>query len=188
MEFLERTLREYGYFATGIGCFLEGETILLVAAFLANHGYLRLEWVILVAAVGAFLGDIVTYLLGIWKAEMIIHKVGLVRRHLPKAQRFLARYGALSIFLMRFSYGLRATTGIVCGVLGMAPAKFVILAAASCALWATIIGVAGYLFGHATEGLLRHVQHYEKIIVIALIAVSFLIWIIRNLPRRKNNA
>jgi membrane protein DedA with SNARE-associated domain len=43
---LESVLTTYGYFALMIGTFLEGETILIAAGFLAHRGYLELPWVI----------------------------------------------------------------------------------------------------------------------------------------------
>lgn len=180
---LEHLLENYGYLATGIGCLLEGETILLVAAFLAHKGYLQLQWVIAVAALGSFLGDILTYFLGQWKTEAIVRKFSTIRRNLPKAQKYLERHGVLAIFLMRFSYGLRATTGIVYGMVGMPAPKFIFLAAISCAFWAIIIGFAGYFFGQAAEKLLSHIAHYEKVIAAILLLVGFVFWIVRFLSQ-----
>ncbi len=185
MAWLEHLVKNYGYLATGIGCFFEGETILLVAAFLAHKGYLRIEWVMLIAAVGAFLGDMVAYLLGIWQAELIIQKSRLVRQHLPKAQSFLERYGAIGIFFMRFSYGLRACTGVVCGIAGMASTKFAFYAAVTCGLWAVLVGGAAYIFGQTIAIFLDRIEHYEKIIAAIGLAVGLLIWLVRYW-RKKN--
>ncbi len=185
MEWLEHLVQNYGYLATGLGCFFEGETILLVAAFLAHTGYLRIEWVVLIAAAGAFLGDIVAYWLGIWKGKTIIQKSRLVRQYLPKAQRFLERYGALSLFLMRFSYGLRACTGVVCGLAGMAMAKFALYAALACGLWAILVGGAAYLFGHVVAALLERIEHYEKIVAALALVAGLVIWTVQYRRRQK---
>lgn len=50
-------LLSYGYIAVLLGTFLEGETILIMAGFAAQSGYLNLYWVIGVATIGSFLGD-----------------------------------------------------------------------------------------------------------------------------------
>lgn len=179
MTWLEHLLQNYGYWATGIGCFFEGETILLVAAFLAHKGYLRIEGVVLMAAAGAFLGDMVAYGLGRWQAEALIRRSRLLQKSLPKAQRFLERYGAAGIFLMRFSYGLRACTGVVCGIAGMALPKFTLYAAVTCGAWAVLVGGAAYIFGHAIAGLFERIAHYEKIIAVIALAAGVVIWVMR---------
>ena len=46
---LEILVSAYGYPALFIGTFLEGETILVIAGFLAHRGYLELPWVIVIA-------------------------------------------------------------------------------------------------------------------------------------------
>jgi len=61
----------YGYVAVFLGVMAEnagiplpGETILLAAGFFASQGHFSLAAVILLAAVGAMVGDNVGYLLG----------------------------------------------------------------------------------------------------------------------------
>ena len=46
---LESIVENYGYAALLVGTFLEGETILVIAGFLAHRGYLHLPWVFIVA-------------------------------------------------------------------------------------------------------------------------------------------
>jgi membrane protein DedA with SNARE-associated domain len=57
-------IQQYGYMAVFVGSVLEGETLLLLAGLAAHRGYLRLEWIIVVAAAGAFLGDQICFLGG----------------------------------------------------------------------------------------------------------------------------
>lgn len=54
---LESLVTSYGYPAVLVGTFLEGETILVLAGFLAHRGYLDLPLVILTAFLGTFTGD-----------------------------------------------------------------------------------------------------------------------------------
>lgn len=53
----ESELIKYGYAALAVGTFLEGETILVIAGFLAHRGYLSMDLVILSAFLGTFFGD-----------------------------------------------------------------------------------------------------------------------------------
>ena len=49
---LQSLIENYGYLAILIGTFLEGETIVILAGFAAQLGYLELPWVIVTAIAG----------------------------------------------------------------------------------------------------------------------------------------
>ncbi|MDD2409055.1 MAG: hypothetical protein PHF02_09530, partial [Tepidiphilus sp.] len=55
---------QYGYLAVFVGCFLEGETILLLASYAARRGYLDPWLVWAVAAFAGTLGDLFFFWLG----------------------------------------------------------------------------------------------------------------------------
>jgi membrane protein DedA with SNARE-associated domain len=57
-------VQDYGYYAVFVGALLEGETVLAMAGYAAFEGYLKLERVILIAAIGGFLGDQFFFYLG----------------------------------------------------------------------------------------------------------------------------
>jgi len=79
-------------------------------------------WPIWVAgAVGAALGDWLSYWVGIKLGPAVAH-VWPLSRHpdlLPKGETFVAKWGALGIFLGRFSGPLRATVPLVAGIFAM---------------------------------------------------------------------
>lgn len=60
----ESLLNDYGYPLLLIGTFLEGETILILAAVAAHLGYLSLQWVIACAFLGTLCGDQLYFYLG----------------------------------------------------------------------------------------------------------------------------
>ena len=68
---LEELVRNYGYIIIVIGTFLEGETILVVAGFLAYSGYLQLPFVILAGFAGTFAGDQLYFYLGRYQGKDI---------------------------------------------------------------------------------------------------------------------
>ncbi|WP_424792969.1 DedA family protein, partial [Pseudomonas aeruginosa] len=61
---LQQFLQDFGYFALFLGTFFEGETILVLAGFLAFRGYMQLDTVILTAFLGSYAGDQLWYFLG----------------------------------------------------------------------------------------------------------------------------
>src|SRR6184192_3049188 len=60
----EVLLHKFGYLAVFVGTFLEGETILVMAGFFAERGYLEIVAVIFVAAAGAYVGHVFWFRLG----------------------------------------------------------------------------------------------------------------------------
>jgi len=61
---LPQLLSQYGYLAVFVGALLEGESILLLAGYAANGGYLSFWIVVAIAFFGATLGDQMFFFLG----------------------------------------------------------------------------------------------------------------------------
>ena len=51
---LQQFLHDFGYFALFLGTFFEGETILVLAGFLAFRGYMDINIVVVVAFCGSY--------------------------------------------------------------------------------------------------------------------------------------
>lgn len=173
-------LGTYGYLAVLVGTFFEGETILIMACFLAHRGYLNLFAVLLTAFVGALCGDQMYFALGRKHAPSFLE-----RRHLKSAAvrvRFwLARRGTVALLGFRFLYGLRTVAPFVIGASGFPPARFLLWNALGAALWCGVIGGAGYLFGQVLESALGDIRMYEHLIVLGLLLVGvvaggFILW------------
>lgn len=103
-------------------------------------------WMILTAAaIGAALGDWVSYWLGYHYHEQIA-RMWPLKNHpdlLPRGHEFFNRWGAWAIVLGRFSGPLRASVPIVAGAVQMARTKFQIANWSSAFLWAFVLLVLG---------------------------------------------
>jgi membrane protein DedA with SNARE-associated domain len=103
-------------------------------------------WPVWVAgAVGAALGDWLSYWLG-WKFKEPIAHVWPLSRYpdfLPRAHRFVERWGVAAIFIGRFSGPLRASVPLLAGILEMRQLWFQLANFASAFLWAWILLVLG---------------------------------------------
>lgn len=71
---LQQIITDYGYISVLIGTFLEGETILIVAGFMAHRDYLELPLVILSAFVGTLAGDQLYFYIGRIKGKAFLEK------------------------------------------------------------------------------------------------------------------
>lgn len=173
---LYQTIIDYGYFALFIGTFLEGETILVIAGFLAHRGYLSLPWVIVAAFLGTFAGDQTFFYLGRWKGIAFLQKHPLWRSKTDKAFCLLNRHQMLVILGFRFLYGVRNVTPFVIGTCGIAPGRFFVLNFIGALVWAAVVGFLGYQFGYLAEVLLGEIQRYELSILAALLVAGLVLF------------
>ncbi|MGB2902891.1 MAG: DedA family protein, partial [Candidatus Dechloromonas phosphoritropha] len=105
----------YGYLAVFVGTLLEGESILLAAGFAAHRGLLDLPVVIVVAVLGATLGDQLAFLLGRWKGRALIARFPSLAKQQPRVHELLEGHATLFILTLRFLYGLRIAGPMLLG-------------------------------------------------------------------------
>jgi membrane protein DedA with SNARE-associated domain len=131
---------------------LPSETALLTGGILAANGSMLLGWVIVMAAVGAFVGDNLAYAIGHsaddWARRWITRGEN-GKRILDWAHRELDRHGGPLVIVARFLPGGRTATTIACGVLDFPYRQFVVFDAIGAVVWATLNTLIGYIGGNA---------------------------------------
>ena len=175
---LQQLVIDYGYLALFIGTYLEGETILLIAGFLAHSGIgLELPYVILSAFLGTFAGDQTFFYIGRWKGIRFLEKRPLWHSKTDKVFDMLHRHQLPVILGFRFIYGIRNVTPFVIGASRLSPVKFFVLNFLGALIWAVSFGLIGYQFGDLAERLLGDVQQYQFYFLgILVLAGLFLFW------------
>lgn len=96
-------------------------------------------------AVGAALGDWVSYVLGLRLKDRARH-IWPFTRHpdlMPRGERFFHRWGAMSVVLCRFFSPLRATVPLLCGIFEMPAWVFQLANWSSAFLWAAVVLLIG---------------------------------------------
>ena len=103
-------------------------------------------WPVWVAgAVGAALGDWLSYWIGLKLGPPVAH-IWPLSRHpdlLPKGEAFVKRWGALAIFIGRFFGPLRASVPLVAGIFHMPFWQFQIANFTSAFVWAAVLLTMG---------------------------------------------
>ena len=167
---LSEFLAQYGYLAVFAGALLEGETVLLLAGFAAQQGYLSLPWVIVVALCGGVLGDQACFLLVRRYGRRLLERFPSLALGVQRVDRLLLRYHSGLIVGLRFLYGLRLIGPLAIGMSTVRTARFVAFNLIGAALWAPLVGGAGYLFGHTLVTLFADARHIEEIALLTLLA------------------
>jgi membrane protein DedA with SNARE-associated domain len=148
-----------GYPSAGLGILIEssgvpfpGEALLLAAAAWAAVRHHSIGLVILCGFVGATAGADVGYYLGYRGGRPFVERFGHLLRirpeHLAHAELFFARHGDKAVITARFVLGLRTWASMLAGMARMPFWRFQLFSALGGLLWASAIGIAGYILGN----------------------------------------
>ena len=177
---MQQLLREYlqvhGYWVLFVGTFLEGETILIFAGFLACQGTLSIYGVILSAFAGSFLGDQFYFHLGRIKGPALLKVFTSMARKFRKALRLIERYGSFVAFISRYTYGFRILLPIILGMTNLSSRRFLLLNLASALSWAILFALGGFLFGKGAS-LFVDIERYEPYLLLVLAALTGCMWL-----------
>ncbi len=175
MEWATPFVEQYGYWAVFAWTFIEGETVLIAAAALAAAGMLQPWKVIVVAAIGAYLGHIVFFFLGRWRGMEIIRAFPALYRHYPKVNAILDRYAHWSIFLFQYLYGTRMAAAILFGCSSLGFVRFAAWQLLNCISWALVIYGVGHTMGMAAVTVMDRFGMLG-LLLLALIAALLFSW------------
>ncbi len=167
----------YGYPALFVGAFLEGEVVLIIAGFMARIGYLNLPWVLAVALLATIAADQFYFYMGRHHGKYYLEKHPKWQPKVERVHDILHRHQNLIMLGFRFMYQFRVVTPFVMGTSEIPWSKFLAYNAFGAIVWTALFGVGGYYFGNALGLFLSDLRHYERTIVLGLIAVAAAIWI-----------
>ncbi|WP_350276508.1 DedA family protein [Kribbella sp. HUAS MG21] len=130
------------------------ETLVVTAGVFAASGEPNLYAVIVVAALGAFLGDHVSYLLGRGAGGRLLDRMRPgTKRHAAVlwARQALAERGGLVLVVARYVPGGRTAVTLTMGSVRYPLRKFSAFAALAAVSWGIYCSLVGYIGGKAFE-------------------------------------
>ena len=178
IELIEHYMLIYGYWAVFFGVMLEnaglpvpGETILLVAGYFSSTGEFNIALVMLIAAVGAVIGDNIGFAVGHHFGRAFILRVGrfvfLTPKRFEHMENYFKSHGNKTIFVARFITGLRVFAALLAGASNMRWRTFLFYNVTGAILWSIVITTLGFLFGESLPILIRWVGRSGTILVVA---------------------
>ena len=188
LTLLRDALVHYGYWAVAAALLLEsaglplpGETVLLLASFLAYSQHeLRFPWIILVGTVATTVGGEFGFALGRHGGRPLIeryrHVFSIRAESVARAERLFERYGSATVFLARFLFGMRVLASLLAGALHMQWRKFVLFNFLGAAVCVTAICSAGYLFGGHWGRLANDLRRFDLVVSIVVVVAALLLW------------
>jgi membrane protein DedA with SNARE-associated domain len=180
-------LDSYGYIALLVGTFLEGETIVIIAGFLAQQDLLSPPLIAASAFCGSMTSDQLMFQLGRWKGMALIRRFPRLDKKVKKTMSLLSRYETPLILGFRFIYGVRNVTPILMGVSGVNRLKFLALNTVGAAVWSVSFTAIGYFFGQAVTAFHEAFPHTGRYVLGALALTAFGIWFWRRRRKKRRN-
>lgn len=153
---------------------LPGDSLLFAAGSLASMPMSQLNPHLLFAifSTAAILGDTVNY----WIGRSLGPKVFQYEKsrffnpaHLEKTHAFFGKYGGKTVIIARFIPIVRTFSPFVAGIGAMGYPRFLAYSISGTFLWVGLFNYSGYYFGQ-----LPFVQHNFKLLIVAIILISFM--------------
>ncbi|MFC9974561.1 DedA family protein [Spirillospora sp. NPDC127200] len=130
------------------------ESMVITGGVYAASGRPELVWVVVLAALGAFLGDHISYLVGRGWGGRLTRRIkpgSKKARALEWARAMLAERGGLILVVARYVPGGRTAVTLTMGLCGYPLRKFSMFAGIAAVSWALYGSLLGYLGGVAFE-------------------------------------
>lgn len=185
----------FGYFIVFLASFLEaspmfgmfipGQTVVMIAGFISELGLISVWYVLLFAALGAILGDLVGYYLGRKYGHSFITSYGkyflFKKEYFEQTKKLLNHHAGKTLFIGRFTSLTRAFAPFVAGASKIRFAKFFFFDVIGGIAWAVAFVMIGYIFG---QGYKIAAKYFGMIIIIAIIVSVVVIVGYRMLNKR----
>ena len=181
-------LANYGYLAIFIGCLLEGETILILGGMAAHQHVLALLPVIGYASLAGMLGDQALFWTGRYFGARLLPRLHKQQASIERVTQLINQHPTVSIFSVRFLYGMRLVGPMVIGACKVSPLKFACINLFGAVVWATLFASAGYWAGEFLESLLGDLKPYRLPIVVCVIALVAMVALYRHFRTKKRTA
>ncbi len=175
MEHMLSLLSQYGLWIVFVGMIVEGTTVIILSGVLCHMGVLPCEQTIIVAILGAAVGDQMWFYIGRNYAQKFLSKFPKIQLQVNKIQTKVHSKADLLAVSSRFIYGGAVVFPIVLGMHQYSHKRFTTLDTVGVSL-ASIAGLSlGYLLSHSFKKLLGDIgqaEHLILFIIIVIIAVK----------------
>lgn len=144
---------------------IPSEIIIPPAAYWASQGQLNFWGVVLAGMIGSYAGSVISYLTARWLGRSFLSRFGkyffLPQEKLDFAEKWIAQYSVIGIFLARLLPVARHLVSIPAGILRMNFFRFSLATLIGSGVWSLILA----WFGAAVIGDQPELLHNPEILV-----------------------
>ena len=163
----------------GIGLIMPGSVLTVFSGWLAFQGKAPISAIMVAAAFGALLGDLLSYWLGarfgvhLWQWSLLKKRQGL----LLLTEAFFYEHGGKGVFFGRFLGPIRGLVPFVAGAGQMRPLVFTCYSIISGILWGISYPGLGYLGGTSWQRAETLTGRLGLLMILALFVTLLLTWL-----------
>jgi membrane protein DedA with SNARE-associated domain len=167
------------YLVILVWTFLEGETVVVIAAAAISGGIVDLNiWLLLLCSFcGSFAGDQLWFWVGRRFGAPLLARWPSLEAKTEGAFRLLDRYNDLFILTFRFIYGIRNISPFAIGMTHVTRTRFFALNLTAALVWANAFVWGGYTLGRALDNYLGEAS---KVALGIIVLAIFVAWILRK--------
>ena len=167
-----------------LGLVVPGSTITVIFGALKAHSRFFFPSLIIGAALGAFIGDTISFFLGKKGLEMIpVNKTE--KKYFANGKNFFQKYGVWSLIPGRLFGPTRPIMPFVAGLFGLKTRRFLIMEMASAIIWSVVYLSVGRFLGFLI-GPIRRSSHTTITLVLLLVVVLTVFYWYEKHLRQKN--
>jgi len=179
----------FGESAFLLDLFVPGEVGLVLASAAVRRADGSLALVIVLATMGAILGDSAGYWIGRRFGPGVANRWRFTRRRLTPAldrarERFEDR-GGVTVFVARWVGALRAVVPVVAGAAGMPYPRFLTWSIPAAVAWSIVVASAGWYLGESAASLVDRLGWWISVVVVAVLAGW---WVLRRRQHHRSAA
>lgn len=182
-------LRHYGYWIMLPLMIIEGPAVTLLAAMMASLGAFNVFAVLLFSILGDLIGDMLFYSLGYRYGLGFVRNVGkyigITETLVGKMEKYFARHGGKTIFLVKSTTGLCWATFTTAGIVKMDFKKFVKYSIYGGIVWSSFLVIMGYFYGYLWREIRDEIKSIGWIIFAVAIGTFVLINIYKSRKAKK---
>jgi membrane protein DedA with SNARE-associated domain len=170
MDQISQIIEWYGIYAVFVLCTIEGDITLLTSGVMAHSnsfGPYSFFQVFIAGTLGGLAGDMVGYFIGRIFRETV-KNYRYYRLAQPRIEKLVDKFGGFAIIVSKYIYGIRVAMCIFNGI-SMPFWRYLLLDAASCAIWVLILSGIGYFFGASITTVIG--DFHQIGIVLGVVAV-----------------
>lgn len=166
-----------------IGLFVPSTAVLVGAGILVGTGNLGFWEVFLATAIGAIIGDQISYWAGRMFGERLktLWPLNLYPQLVAKGEDFVREHGGKSIAIGRFVPGVKAVVPGIVGMFGMNQLFFVIVNVTSGIVWAAAHVFPGILIGQGLAFAGELSGRLVVVLLVLLVAIAIIGYLVRLL-------
>jgi membrane protein DedA with SNARE-associated domain len=198
-EWILNAIEDGGYPAVALLMLLENvfppipsEVVMPVSGIVAGRGDLSIALVIIFGTVGAVVGQLLWFWLGVRVGEQGLKKLArrygrwltITPRDIDKADDWFDKHGHKAVLIGRLVPGVRTLVSLPAGLSEMSLRRFLIYSTIGSGAWTAALGLAGYALGERSERVTSWLGPISTTVIVAMLAY----YVYRVVTFRKESA